>query len=146
IVLNGGNFGNNNDATTETWTGGLTLSAPSFIGGNANVATRIIQLTNPTFSLGGTTLNKLHRNVLNVQGATNGTGLGTFNVFAGTVNFTAGSKIDGTGVMAIKADGFVNLDDATGAVTLTKDTRLDGGVLTSLNGSRTIGNLIVGGN
>jgi hypothetical protein len=37
IVLNGGNFGNNNDATTGTWTAGLTVNAPSFIGGNANV-------------------------------------------------------------------------------------------------------------
>ena len=145
IRLNGGNFMNNNDATTAAWTGGLTVTAPSFIGGNANVTTRIIQLTNPVFSLGGNTLTKINRTVLNVSGATGGTGPGNFVVLGGPVTFNTGSLIDGAGILAIKADGTVNVDDTGGAAILTKTTQLDGGTLVTLNGSHTIGNVNVTG-
>jgi fibronectin-binding autotransporter adhesin len=145
IRLNGGNFMNNNDATTATWTGGLTVSAPSYISGNANTNTRILQLTNPTFSLGGNTLTKVNRTVLNVSGATAGTGDGNLVVLGGTVTFNSGSLVNGGGVLAIKADGIVNIDDTGGASALSKTTQLDGGTLITLGGAHTIGNVNVTG-
>src|SRR4030095_6460158 len=93
----------------------------------------------------GNTLTKVNRTVLNVTGATAGTGNGNLVAHGGTVTCNSGSLVNGTGVLALKADAIVNIDDTGGASTLTKTTQLDGGMLVALGGSHTIGNVNVTG-
>lgn len=121
IVLNGGALMAD---VTSTWSGGLTLTADSFITRNAaNVA--VLNLTGTTLALGGNTLTKRDRGGALTFTNNPSSGSGTLDIVSGTVNLGAGSVFDGTGKIKVRTDGSLVFTDATASV--TKAIELAGG-------------------
>jgi hypothetical protein len=65
------------------------------------------------FSLGGNTLTKINRETVKCQWRHRRHGPGNFVVLGGQVTFNDGSLINGTGVLDLKADGTVTLDETS---------------------------------
>ncbi len=148
LVLAGGFLSNNNDASFITWSGGLTLTANSWVRfkdqGSYNLAiNRFIVLNNANLDLNGFSLTKFDRSSLEIRGAT-GTGNGDLNLLGGITYLTSGTVINGTGALRIAADAALVLDGTNGAVSVARTVTLNGGLLANAAGNHTAAAVVNG--
>lgn len=150
VVLAGGTLASTGGATAtgQFWRGGVSLNGNGFVDNRGTAIANQITIDNvdPSVAplvLNGGTLEKFGSSGLlvlaNSANSTTGTDAGTLRIYNGNVTLQNGFIMDGAGQVRIQNFGQLNLNNTGTAPVLTKDVKLDGGILNNAAGNNSAG-------